>query len=83
MERGLHGGGEEGLRQLTDPCAVVGLGFQIRHFSDLLEEVGLLHPTDAAKLSPRVGKDHLEVDGKTWKLVEEGEDKGGGQQGSE
>lgn len=62
------------LRRLTDPCAVVGLGLQIRHLGDLLEEVGLLHPADAAgELSPRVGEDHLEVDGETCKKEEEKE----------
>lgn len=55
------------MRWLTDPGTVVGLGLQILHLGELLEEVGFLHPTNAMELSPRVGKDHLEVDGKTCK----------------
>lgn len=53
--------------RLTDLGAVVGLGLQILHLGDLLEEVRLLHTIDAVELSPRVGKDHLEVNGETCK----------------
>lgn len=69
-----NGWGRGALRQRTDPRAVVGLGLQIRHLGDLLEEVGLLHPADAAvELSPRVGEDHLEVDAETCKEEEKDE----------
>lgn len=79
-----EGEGEGGLRQRTDPRAVVGLGLQIRDLGDLLEEVGLLHPADAAvELSPRVGEDHLEVDGETCKEEEEEEVEEGSEGASE
>lgn len=48
--------------------AVLGLGLQVGHLGDLFEEVGLLHArlgAAALELGPRVGQDHLEVDGET------------------
>lgn len=58
-----------GGKQLTDPRAVVGLGLQLGHLGDLLEEVGLLHPRLGAaplELRPWVRQDHLEVHRETW-----------------
>lgn len=65
------------MTELTDPCAVVGLGLQLGQVRDLFEEVGLLHPRLGApplELRPRVRQDHLEIHRKTCHRDEEDEE---------